>query len=301
MRRFLASIAGLALALAASSAGAQQPPDVVRLKNGAMYRGTISELVPNDHVDIVLVGGGTKRFSAAEIQYAGPEKAATQATPPPGGTPAVIVPAPHGARISFNAEGALTLHEVTGSQYGTVSGYRVAAVSEAHSFRTLCTAPCTVEMNPGTYEFALSEGDGRPVIAQRVVVPAGHNSMRGDYSSRAGVRTAGFVVSLVGVTTGLVLIFYPILSASEKCANGICSGRDIDYTMIWVGVGVTVVSAIVGSILASRPDIANVELIPGVVGWSSPPNLVALQRREGAWLASDSAAAQQGLSLRIRF
>jgi hypothetical protein len=26
--------------------------DVVRLKDGAMYRGTIVELVPNDHVDI---------------------------------------------------------------------------------------------------------------------------------------------------------------------------------------------------------------------------------------------------------
>jgi hypothetical protein len=155
-------------------------------------------------------------------------------------------------------------------------------------------------MNPGTYEFALSEDDGRPVIAQRVVVPAGHNSMRGDYTSRAGVRTAGFIVSIVGVTAGLVMIFYPILSASEKCVNGRCD-TNIDYTMIWVGLGVAVVSGIVGSILASRPDVANIELIPGVVGWSSPPNLASLQRREGAWLASDSAAAQQGLSLRIRF
>src|SRR5688572_3148075 len=218
-----------ALAFSATSASGQQAPDVVRLKGGAMYRGTIRELVPGQHVEILLVGGGTKRFEHSQIEYAGPDQGAT------GGAPATGA----GVSLAFRGDSDLTLHEVTGSSYGIVSGYRMSAVSESHSFRTLCTAPCTVALSPGTYQLAVSEGDGKPIIANRAVLPAGTYTARGDYTSRAGIRTAGYIVLVAGVATGVGLMLYSLLTPEKDCSSGICVNK-IDTTPLWIGLGITV-------------------------------------------------------------
>jgi hypothetical protein len=46
-------------------------PDVVLLKNGDLFRGTIAQRLQS-HTMIVLVTGETKRFEASEVRYAGP-------------------------------------------------------------------------------------------------------------------------------------------------------------------------------------------------------------------------------------
>jgi hypothetical protein len=47
------------------------PPDVVRLKDGSFFRGTILELVADDHVVLRLSSGETKRFAMDDVKYAG--------------------------------------------------------------------------------------------------------------------------------------------------------------------------------------------------------------------------------------
>jgi hypothetical protein len=277
----LSVVFALALAGAPRIASAQQQqgaPDIVRLKGGAMYRGTIRELVPGQHVEILLVGGGTKRFEFAQVEYAGPDQAASG-----GGAPATGA----GVSLAFRGDSDLTLHEVTGSSYGVVSGYRMSAVSETHSFRTLCTAPCTVALAPGTYQLAVSEGDGKPIIANRAVLPAGTYTARGDYTSRAGVRTAGYIVLVVGVVTGVGLMVYSLATPEKDCSDGICVNK-IDTTPLWVGLGVAIGSSLIGTILASRPDTATVEVTPGVSGFALP-KLAGLDRKEGAVLPPPGA------------
>lgn len=52
---------------------ANSPPDLVRLKNGGMVRGSILELVPDSFVVVELKNGETRRFEMSEVEYAGPE------------------------------------------------------------------------------------------------------------------------------------------------------------------------------------------------------------------------------------
>src|SRR5207247_10124009 len=69
------------------------PPDIDKTKDGGMVRGTISELVRNDHVSISLVSGESRRFSMSDVVYAGPA-AAMPATTMAGPAPRPIGPAP---------------------------------------------------------------------------------------------------------------------------------------------------------------------------------------------------------------
>jgi hypothetical protein len=57
-------------ATAASAPGALA--DVVKLKDGSLFRGTITALVAGDHVDLLLLSGETRQFTMSEVAYAGP-------------------------------------------------------------------------------------------------------------------------------------------------------------------------------------------------------------------------------------
>src|SRR3954471_22558833 len=57
---------------AGSAGGVVAAPDVVRLKNGGMLRGTISELVPGGDVVLITATGEERRFAMRDVDYAGP-------------------------------------------------------------------------------------------------------------------------------------------------------------------------------------------------------------------------------------
>jgi hypothetical protein len=57
-------------AAAAAKDGAAS--DVVMLNNGGLIRGTIEELVPDDYVVIVTRSGDSKRYPMSDVHYAGP-------------------------------------------------------------------------------------------------------------------------------------------------------------------------------------------------------------------------------------
>lgn len=79
--------AGAGSAAQAGSAGAS---DVVRLKNGSLLRGTISEMLAGESVTIVTVTGKTREFAMSEVEYAGPaNRDPAAAAPAPPSTAAV--------------------------------------------------------------------------------------------------------------------------------------------------------------------------------------------------------------------
>lgn len=67
---------------AKSSAPSDGRPDIVRLRNGGMLRGTIDQRLPGDYVVLVTPSGETKRIDWTEITYAGPSEQDTAAVPP---------------------------------------------------------------------------------------------------------------------------------------------------------------------------------------------------------------------------
>ena len=63
-------------------------PDIVRLKNGGLLRGKISELVPGGTVTIVTITGSTRVLNMSDVAYAGPTAQDLQAPAgPPGAAP----------------------------------------------------------------------------------------------------------------------------------------------------------------------------------------------------------------------
>lgn len=78
---------GLAQQAPAPAAASAQalPPDVVRLKNGGMVRGTILEIVPDAHVQIRSATGELRQYPMKDVLYAGAAANDPAVAPQPAG------------------------------------------------------------------------------------------------------------------------------------------------------------------------------------------------------------------------
>ncbi len=65
----------LCVVMLSSMANAIEPHDVVRLRDGSIYWGRITEVVPGDHVTLTTLTGDTKRIPMASVVYEGPAQA----------------------------------------------------------------------------------------------------------------------------------------------------------------------------------------------------------------------------------
>src|SRR5688572_477116 len=88
----------------AAAAPAVSAPDVVRLKNGGLLRGTISELVPGQTVTIVTASGKTRELPMAEVDYAGPADKDPQVGAGPAVPTATAAPAAATAPAAASAQ-----------------------------------------------------------------------------------------------------------------------------------------------------------------------------------------------------
>ena len=130
------------LAAAQTTGGAgSAPPDIVRLKDGGMVRGTIIELVPNGSVKIQLADGQTRTFAMADTTYAGPASAEGTGAGGSGSWTAEGYARIHAqnAKLALQADQPnVTFHLETASAQ---SGY-----GRAVRFSRLCIAPCSIEV-----------------------------------------------------------------------------------------------------------------------------------------------------------
>ena len=280
---FGAAVAVLLVAATGASARAEQPSvavsprDTVKLKSGAVYTGVITELIPNVSVEIVLVSGETRKLAMSDVVYAGRSDPLPGAAPPtPAAPPAAQQP--RSAPVQFRAEGGdgITLKVVTGSAFTSEDG-------EVPTFQSLCTAPCSPQLAPGTYRLALSNG-GKPVVTPRVSIPATPSTIHGTYTSRSGLHYAGIIAMVVGPLASL-----PLMLDGAR-AHGRSDGE------IWAGTGVLLGSLLGGLILiALGEDSAKIEVLPGVAGLPLPAP--GTRVAEGAIGPGDAT----GLTLRLRF
>ncbi len=285
--RHLLATSALALASLAVAplAYAETPPDLVVMKSGGMLRGTISEMDPQGNVVIELSSGEKRSIAMSEVQYAGPAAAAAAPAAPAAPAPAASAPyspppagpqGPHQgsyggtqplvtvhgveARLQLRGDG-VTFHRNAGSGTGTgyANGRAVAVQTTVYS--SMCTAPCEVSMPRGKYTLALSS-DGVPVEAEPVSID-GDGTLQGKYSSKAGLRVAGWVVVVGGMAGGFAIAF----------TGG---DEDLDTTRLLLGTGVAVTAVLVGLILANTPDDAEIRFIPGApISLTQPGDLRA--------------------------
>jgi hypothetical protein len=289
------------------SPSAADLPDVVKLKDGSLYRGTIVELIAGDHVDLRLLNGSVKRWAMTEVSYAGeadrspaPTAPREQAAP----RPLVTVDAAE-AKIHFESDTPETdLHirthdaTVTGVGWGGRGAFAYNAV--AHSYEHVCAAPCDATLPAGTHRLALSYKGKAPVEPEDAVTLRGPSKVQGTYVDRSGTRVAGWVVVVGSIVAGSALL-YASFKTTQDCSlqsiTGNCESKlDIDGGLVGASTAVYVLGTIVGVVLAVQHDGATIEVTPIDVSLHSP----SLARREQAWSAPGSAGAS-GIGVRLRF
>jgi hypothetical protein len=246
-------------------------PDVVRLKNGGFLRGTIAESIPNESVTIVTIAGETKRFLMSEVEYAGPAslpgvQGSAQVPPaepsseklPEAAPPSSASVAPPRAdkavaEVHFESEPV----GVTFYQHSDLTAAVVVPGLGAFvGYKAICTAPCKAELPVGTHALAMAYRGSPPREAPPVQLERGPARLHGDYVSRSGTRTAGFIVGPAGFLAGAVVIAIGFKRTKTECfADFPCHDvGDPNQAVMTAGMGISVVSALLGIYLITRQD-----------------------------------------------
>lgn len=256
------AIAPLSVARASPVEPARASPDLVKLKNGGLLRGTISELVPNERVVIVLATGEVRQIAMSEVEYAGPAGAEPGSVPAPA--PAPQPTPPQGATVRLNTNqpdltyylpAGKSIGTSVGTSIGTGASFGVGTVgTTATSFHRLCIAPCTVQLVPGNHRFAVGIGEDAPVIVDETFAIEGTTTLTASYRSHAVVRIIGRIVSIGALVAGLAV-------SIEWIVNHAGDPKP-DFTQPAIGLGIALGGGVIGLILSSVDDGASIARTP---------------------------------------
>jgi hypothetical protein len=195
----------LPAATATTTPSASTTVDAVHLRNGGMYRGRVTEIVPGDHVTVVVAPGGeTKRIPWPEV-----DRVIVASTPvPPAPTPTTPVasaPTPPAPMVGPRAR----VHITSPKQ---VILYRKAAGTS--TFQQACTSPCDLELPIGdTYRLA-GNGLSQNKELHLAAGPGGFVDIVVDPPSTGGMILGGFIAG-GGATAAYVGMLMALVGQSE--------------------------------------------------------------------------------------
>jgi hypothetical protein len=248
---------------AAGTAPAPSAPDLVKLKNGGLVRGTIAELIPSDYVVIVSLSGETKRFPMSEVEYAGPADEQPRTYPEPetaASAPVPASPAPPATRAAVTVHAAEARVTLT-SEPDVRTFHRQSATATVGNaadgfvgvkgYDELCTSPCEVSMAAGTTTLAVSKPGGQVVGAAPVTIPSGHSEVHAVWVDNEGTRSTGRVLMGVGIAGAVAVLGVAVASGSNDTGMlvGLVTGTVGTSVVFGIGVG-----------LASTSDSAKFEV-----------------------------------------
>ncbi|HKO50674.1 MAG TPA: hypothetical protein VJV79_23300 [Polyangiaceae bacterium] len=216
----------LAPAPVPSAPVAPNAPDIVRLRNGGILRGMISELLPGDYVTLVLITGETRKVPYVDVQYAGaanaePGAPTSTVAPTAAAAPIAAASAIGSTSPSSTASGATQPFAVVHAKESMVrvvsprDGVTLFRRSASAGFNgggaisgydEVCTAPCSVSMPAGTHTFAVAKPRGKPREADPVMLPAGNATMTVSVIDRTAVRVVLGVIGVAGMVAGTAMI-----------------------------------------------------------------------------------------------
>lgn len=243
-------------------AAAPAAPDLVRLKNGGLVRGTISELVPGETVTIVTLTGEARKFPMAEVTYAGAaaDEHGTSATP----AAATAAPAPTPNTVSqpvssepvqpYATVDAQAAHvHLVSEPPGLVFARQAASIRGRSAYARLCATPCDITLPAGTETLSIGPADGAAYKVENVSLPAGKSEVRATYVSRRSTRITGWLVMGAGLAGGTAILF--LSDGDSKGAK--IAGWLVGLGGLGLGIGLAVVS-----------DKSTIERVPG----TAPPS-----------------------------
>lgn len=233
----------------ATTATASTTVDAVHLRNGGLYRGRVTEIVPGDHVTVIVAPGGeTKRIPWPEV-----DRVIVASTPVPA-APTAAAPAPTTAPMN----GPRARVHITAPKQ--VILYRRAAGTS--SFVQACTSPCDLELPINdTYRLA-GNGLSQNKEFRLQASPGGSVDINVDPPSTGGMILGGFVAgggataAYVGLLMALVgqsdadssCYSYGSASSSRYCEDKKSDGqalRNAGLVTMVVGAAVTALGIVV--------------------------------------------------------
>jgi hypothetical protein len=128
----------------------------------------------------------------------------------------------------------------------------------AHVYQQLCVAPCTLGLSPGLQEFALSEPGDFPRRTAPVTIPNGSSEVHGYFESRAGLRTAGWIVFGGSLVAGVALMLTAFHS-EETCYQWGCQRTSEMHEGRFVaGAIILPVGGLIGIAMAGTRDVPHI-------------------------------------------
>ncbi|HTQ02813.1 MAG TPA: hypothetical protein VMI54_03110 [Polyangiaceae bacterium] len=208
------------------------------------------------------------------VPLAAAQPAPPMEPPPNGPPPPRFRSAPRTAPVEVEFapdEPDLELHSMTGAEPFEVvryrrhfwGGYYGVGYGWAPVYSPVCGQACRTEFVPGRYRLALSKGGGSVVPVWAPTIIRGPSVLRASYTDHSGLRTAGWVVGLLGLVGGVAMIVSSVHGREECDAAGYCFDHDTtDGGLLAGGIVVIVASGIVGSVLVAQHDEAFVTVEP---------------------------------------
>jgi len=220
--------------------GLEATPDTVHLRNGGLLRGRVTEIVPGDHVTVLMVGGEQKRIPWIEVDRV---VVATDKPQPQSSGPAPLVVSP--PSTSEAAAPPMVGPRVRVRLRGTGTLYLYRKPAGASDFVKACESPCDMDVPVGdtykvggsgvttTKEFRIDQvGDGRYV---EITV---------DGPSYVGIVGGGLMTIVGGLTAYVGLVFTLAGSSSSSSSTGE-EIRNIGIGALLVGSGLIALGLVI--------------------------------------------------------
>lgn len=245
-----------------SGTGGEPPGPIyeeVVLREGKVYRGTIAEAVPNEHVVLVTLSGKILRFPMNEVSYYGPVRKPAATTTAVAFTPDrqdpehVVSQLGKKNRLRLESpEENVDFHMLAATAKGSFDSGYGSGTAKVRSYKHICTAPCEIELPTGKYKLALSKGDGLPIETKEPVDISRPSVLTGKLISRQDIRTMGWVLMGVGSALGLGMMAGSIDDSEDGLDDGLMIG----------GATIAVSSVLISLFLTMVDDEAEISVSP---------------------------------------
>ncbi len=273
--RSLAQLGSLALALLVPWAAlAWDGPDMVRLSDGSLHRGTLVESIPADHVTL-REDGVERSYPASQVLYAGPAlplvrgpvrgltssassgytlplilravpSSSSRGSPPPplligAALPSATssAPSPASSVTTWFTSSPSGLHligvaGVPGSVRTTVTALPSANVS----YQGLCVTPCSTTLPGGWYQLGLVTEEGRYLRAPDTLPLLANNSVKVSYQSGSLASTLGVLLIALGGVTFAGASAFSFARSSNETQSTAALAIGIPLGILAAGLGV---------------------------------------------------------------
>jgi hypothetical protein len=194
--------------------------DVVYLRDGGMIRGTILEILPNDHVTLQLANGQTAMVEWSHIARVEQRTRPQQA------------PAPQAKKTAF-------VHIESDRPV------RLEAIEGKKSFRFVCASPCDMEVD--LHDDYRISGDGvRATSSFQINAQPGQKVLiEVDTSSKAGFVWGIVIVSVAPLVSVVGLVVYAVsASGVTESSSGQTVGAALGFGgLIGIALGIVLIAS----------------------------------------------------------